>query len=79
MDPIVRNPPHYTRYKLEPITFIMQNDLPFHLGNIVKYALRAGHKLYPNMGVVESEITDLEKVIRYCEMRINQLNDKELL
>ena len=35
--------------------------------------------MYPNMGAVESEITDLEKVVRYCEMRINQLNDKELL
>jgi len=44
------------------------------VGNICKYAVRAGHKLYPDMNEIESEITDLEKVIRYAEMRINLLN-----
>jgi hypothetical protein len=33
----------------------------------VKYASRAGFKLYPGMDAVESEITDLKKVIRYAE------------
>ena len=71
---VVNKPSHYTRYKIEPVTFIMRNDLPFHTGNIVKYALRAGYKLYPNQDEVESEITDLKKVIRYAEMRINLIN-----
>lgn len=70
---IVKRPSHYTRFKIEPVTFIMRNDLPFHTGNIVKYALRAGHKLYPDQDNVESEITDLKKVMRYAEMRINLL------
>lgn len=70
---IVNKPNHYTRYKIEPVTFIMRNDLPFHVGNIVKYAVRAGYKEYPNMDMTKSEVTDLQKVIRYAEMRINLL------
>jgi hypothetical protein len=70
---LVNKPSHYTRYAIEPVTFIMRNDLPFHVGNIVKYAVRAGYKVYPNMDEPESEITDLKKVIRYAEMRINLL------
>lgn len=74
MNDIVDNPSHYTRYSIQPKTFILRNNLPFHVGNICKYAVRAGHKLYPDMNEIESEITDLEKVIRYAEMRINLLN-----
>lgn len=70
---IIDQPEHYTRYKIEPATFIMRNGLPFHTGNIVKYAVRAGYKLYPNQDATDSEITDLQKVIRYAEMRINLL------
>tara|TARA_R110000744_G_scaffold831_1_gene3126 strand:+ start:241 stop:486 length:246 start_codon:yes stop_codon:yes gene_type:complete len=70
---IVDQPEHYTRYKIEPATFIMRNGLPFHTGNIIKYAVRAGYKLYPNQDATDSEITDLQKVIRYAEMRINLL------
>lgn len=69
----VNKPDHYTRYIIEPIEFIMHNGLPFHVGNIVKYAVRAGYKSYPNMSDAEAEITDLKKVMRYAEMRINQL------
>lgn len=76
---IVDQPEHYTRYKIEPATFIMRNDLPFHTGNIVKYAVRAGYKLYPNQDVTDSEITDLQKVIRYAEMRINLLEGETYL
>lgn len=68
---IVNKPDHYTRYTVEPVEFIMQNHLPFHVGNIVKYALRAGHKKYEGMDADQSEITDLKKVIRYAEMRIS--------
>lgn len=72
----VNKPSHYTQYTIEPIEFIMHNSLPFHTGNIIKYAVRAGYKLYPQMDKIESEITDLQKVIRYAEMRINQLQGK---
>ena len=76
---VVENPSHYTRWKIEPITFIMRNGFEFWRGNIVKYASRAGFKLYPGQDASESEITDLQKVIRYAEMRINQLRGEELL
>lgn len=75
-DNIVVSPSHYERYAIEPITFIMENDLSFWRGNIIKYAMRAGYKSYPEMDEVESEITDLCKVIRYAQMRINQLEGK---
>ena len=78
-DDIVRRPAHYTRYAIEPIEFIMRNGLRFEIGNIVKYACRAGFKLYPGKDEIESEITDLEKVRRYAEMRINQLKGKGVL
>jgi hypothetical protein len=76
---IVVRPSHYTQYAIEPITFIMRNGLPFWKGNIIKYASRAGSKLYEGMDERESEITDLKKAIRYAEMRINQLEGEEIL
>lgn len=76
---IIVRPVHYAQYQIEPIEFIMQNDLPFYKGNVVKYVARAGFKIYPNMDARQSEVTDLKKAIRYCEMRINQLAGKESL
>lgn len=73
---LVEKPSHYARYVIEPITFIMRNGIEFWRGNIVKYAARAGHKLYDGQTAKESEVTDLKKVIRYAEMRINQLEGK---
>lgn len=61
---MVRRPKHYTRFEIEPIHFIMVNDLPFWLGNIVKYGLRWDAK---------DGIQDLYKAKRYLEMKIKQL------
>jgi len=74
MSDIVKEPIHYTMWKTEPITFIMDNNLPFHTGNIIKYAMRAGYKMYEGEDEIGSEITDLRKVMRYAEMRIEQLD-----
>ena len=76
---IVNEPKHYARWKIEPITYIMLNGFEFWRGNIIKYASRAGYKMYEGMDEVQSEITDLEKVIRYAQMRINQLEGKDKL
>jgi len=76
---IVNEPEHYSRWSIEPITYIMRNGFEFWRGNIIKYASRAGFKMYEGKTQVESEIIDLEKVIRYSEMRINLLNGKEKL
>ena len=79
MDSIVTRPAHYTKWVIEPITFIMRNKMEFWRGNIIKYAARAGSKLYDGMDEVQSEITDLEKVRRYAEMRINELKGRDIL
>lgn len=76
---IVTKPSHYSRWVIEPITYIMRNGFEFWRGNIVKYASRAGHKKYDGLDETQSEITDLKKVIRYAEMRINQLEGEQVL
>lgn len=75
----VVKPSHYERWVREPINFIMQNETEFWRGNIVKYVMRAGYK-HPKEAtpeqIVDAEVEDLKKVIRYAEMRINQLKGK---
>ena len=78
-DDIVVKPSHYTQFKIEPVTFVMENRLSFEIGNIVKYACRAGSKLYPGQDETQSRITDLEKVRRYAEMEINRLKGEDIL
>lgn len=40
----VHCPEHYARLDPEPITVIEAWRLPYHLGNVLKYLARAGHK-----------------------------------
>lgn len=70
------NPPHYAQYPIEPIHFIMMNDLPFWAGNVVKYITRAGHKVYSGKTISESEILDLEKAKKYIDFRLEQLRSE---
>lgn len=70
-DDMVVKPSHYERWNIEPVTFIMLNDMEFWRGNVIKYVARAGFK--------DDEIQDLLKAKRYIDMRINQLeNGKEI-
>lgn len=41
---VINHPSHYTRGKIEVIDFIEDQQLPYHLGNVIKYIARAGHK-----------------------------------
>lgn len=68
-DQVVK-PSHYMQYAIEPITFIMTNKLPFWMGNVVKYVLRSPFK--------GTEVQDLQKAIRYIEMRINEIEGRTL-
>ena len=43
-DDPVNHPSHYTEGKIEVIDFIEDKHLGFHLGNAVKYIVRAGKK-----------------------------------
>jgi len=76
-DDKVERPSHYTQWAIEPIIYIMNNGFEFWRGNIIKYVSRAGSKLYDGQDKVQSEITDLKKAIRYCEMRINLLEGNQ--
>ena len=40
----IKHPPHYFRFKIEPITFVMQNNIPYAEGNAIKYICRWRHK-----------------------------------
>ena len=64
----VRRPNHYARYAIEPITFIMANNLPFCVGNVVKYVLRYDAK---------NGREDLMKAKRYIEMILEDMDRKE--
>ena len=44
MDDLVNSPSHYTKGKIEVIDFIEDQQLNYHLGNVVKYVCRAEHK-----------------------------------
>lgn len=60
----VDRPDHYTRFKIEPIYFIMENNLPFWAGNVVKYTLRYDAK---------NGIEDLKKARRYLDIQIKKM------
>lgn len=57
----------------EPIKIIEYYDLSFHLGNVVKYILRAGKKNPTILGSIE----DLKKAIWYLGREIENL-EKQL-
>lgn len=51
---------HYKQFKIQPTEFIHANGLGFIVGNIIKYACRAGLK--------GSKEQDIDKIIHYCEL-----------
>ena len=55
----VNHPSHYNQGKIEVIEFIEDQDLGFHLGNVVKYVSRAQHKGKP--------VEDLQKAQWYLQ------------
>lgn len=67
----VNHPAHYTHGPIEVIEIIEGFKLPYHLGNAIKYILRAGHKSK------DTEIQDLEKA-RWCLDRYIKLNKTEV-
>lgn len=55
------NPTHYSRWKIEPLDFIMANNLDFLRGNIIKYIMRYDAK---------GGIDDLKKARVYLDRLI---------
>ena len=55
-------PEYYRRGSIQPWDFIRSQELNFHLGNVIKYVCRAGHK--------DDDIEDLSKAIHYLSNEI---------
>lgn len=59
---------HYKSMKIQPVEFILANELGFCEGNVIKYICR-----YKQKGGVQ----DLKKVVHYAELLIKQIEDNE--
>ena len=59
---MVNLPPHYARFKIEPIRYAVENQLNTFQFNINKYCARAPHKHK------DGGLEDIRKVIRYAVM-----------
>lgn len=70
MNDAVNHPSHYTFGKIETIDVIEDWELPYHLGNAVKYISRAGRK------DPSKKLEDLEKARWYLNRYI-ELLEKE--
>ena len=66
---VINHPSHYTRGKIEVIDFIEDQQLPYHLGNVIKYIARAGYK--------GDKLEDLKKARRYLDRYINEVMQHE--
>lgn len=62
---MIDHPSHYNKGKIEVIDFIEDQQLPFHLGNVVKYIARAGSK--------GDKLEDLKKARWYLDRYINEV------
>ena len=62
------NPKHYQRGRIQVWDFIVDQQLDFLAGNIIKYICRAGHKNQ------ETEIDDWLKVRAYVNRKIKALS-----
>ena len=67
----VNHPSHYTRGNIEVIDFIEDQQLPYHLGNVIKYIARAGYK--------GDKLEDLKKARWYLDRYINEVMGNETL
>ena len=68
----VKQPPHYFRFKIEPITFIMQNEIPYAEGNAIKYLCRWRWKHKTK----EAKIEDLKKAKQYIDLILEHEDNK---
>ena len=58
---------HYKKYKIQPIEFIIKNNIGFVEGNILKYVLRFKEK---------GGVQDLEKAKHYIELLIDSTKSR---
>ena len=61
----IKEPEHYTKWKIQPVQFIVENEIPYAEGKVIKYVMRWRYKV---------GLEDLHKAREY----INILIDMEL-
>ena len=64
------SPNYYKRGSIQVWDFIRDQGLNFHLGNVIKYVCRAGHK--------NDRTTDLEKAIVYLQNELEHAKRQNL-
>ena len=68
MSETVNHPSHYTDGSIEVWDFIIDKDLTYCLGNVVKYVSRAGKK------DPDKHVEDLKKACSYLNREIKRLS-----
>ena len=63
-------PSYYNKENMSVSDIVDEYELNFNKGNIIKYVLRSGKKNK------DTEIQDLQKAMRYCQMEIERLNKR---
>jgi|TARA_B100002019_G_scaffold176875_1_gene152775 hypothetical protein len=66
---MANSPSYYRRGTIEVWDFIRDQELPYHLGNAVKYICRAGFK--------DNYVEDLEKAIHYLQNELEYVTTFE--
>lgn len=69
-DNSVISPSYYNKENMSVSDIVDEYELNFNKGNIIKYVLRSGKKQ------ADTEIQDLQKAMRYCQMEIERLNKR---
>ena len=60
---------HYKTFSIEPIVFIVENNLPYREANAIKYICRHASK---------NGAEDIEKAIHYLEMILEGYNARDV-
>ena len=62
------NPKHYAKYEIQPVTFIIENGIPYCEANVIKYVCRWRTK-HKDM---EGKLEDLKKAKEYIDILIRE-------
>jgi len=62
------DPDHYNRHAIQPIEFIMKNNLSYCVGNVIKYVVRYSYK---------NGVEDLKKARQYIDFLITEIENNE--
>ena len=67
----IKEPQHYSRWKIQPVQFIVENEIPYAEGNVIKYVSRYNLKnTDPKL-----QLQDLEKAQWYLNDLVKDLKN----